>query len=76
MNILSAIFAGQSGLLRASGSMAERARRIAESGEPPIEDLVGLRVDKAFADASTRTITVGQELLSGFIRDTVENKKE
>ena len=76
MNILSAIFAGQSGFLRSAESFAERAKRIAESGEPAAEDLVGLKVDKAFADANTRTIRVGEELLSGFIRDTVKDKKD
>ena len=75
MNILSALFTGQNGFLRASESFAARAKRIAESTEPPAEDLIGLRMDRAFADANTQTIRVGDELLSSFIRDTIEQKK-
>ncbi len=75
MNILSALFAGQNGFLRASESFAARAKRIAESGEPQAEDLVGLKSDRAFADANTQTIKAGDELLSGFIREATGNKK-
>lgn len=78
MNILSAIFKGQTGFLKATESMAARASRIAHSSadgyadEKLIEDLVGMQVDKTFAKANTRTIKVADSLLTEFIRESMK----
>jgi hypothetical protein len=75
MNILSAIFAGQTGFLRATQSMAERASRVASPGasdDQMAADLVGMKVDKAFAEANTRTVKVADNLLSEFVRNSLK----
>lgn len=76
MNILSAIFAGQTGFLRATQSMASRAQEIAQNNDGDdsklAENLIGLKVDKAFANANTKTITVAGSLLNEFVRDATK----
>jgi hypothetical protein len=75
MNILSAIFAGQSGFLKSTQSMAKRAEEIASNGpeDPKLaENLVGLQIDKAFATANTRTISISGRLLNEFVRESTK----
>jgi hypothetical protein len=75
VNILSAIYAGQAGFLRATESLARRAGNIAQSApesETLPEDLVGMQVDKAVAEANLSTVKVASSLMSEFIKDTLK----
>lgn len=76
MNILSAIFAGQTGFLKASESFAKRAASISNgftevnADEKIVENLVGMELDKTSAKANLRTISVSGEILGELVKNT------
>ncbi len=85
MNILSAIYAGQTGFLKVTESIAKRANRIAQSSFTPseegaagagdaqvAEDIVGMQLDKTLAKANASTIKVADSLMSEFVKDTLK----
>lgn len=75
MNILSAIYAGQTGFLKATQSLAERAQRIAvaaPASETLAEDLVGMGIDRSVAEANLKTTKISSELMTEFIQQTLK----
>ncbi|MBN8554420.1 MAG: hypothetical protein J0L93_03155 [Deltaproteobacteria bacterium] len=74
MNILSAIFSGQTGFLKAADAMAQKAARIsefsssAESQENIAQDLAGIKLDKITAEANLRSVKISEDLLSELIQ--------
>ena len=69
MGVLSAIFNGSQGFLKAAESAAARSSRIAEFAHEPeaqekiAEDLVGLQMDVAAAKANLKVARVSDELM-------------
>jgi len=69
VNILSAIYSGQTGFLKSTKSIAMRADRLAKISFDPIsrekasEDLLGLKLDEIQARSSLSTIRVSDQLL-------------
>ncbi|MDB5038192.1 MAG: hypothetical protein JWQ35_1720 [Bacteriovoracaceae bacterium] len=75
MNILSAIFSGQTGFLKATESIADRASRIADpTKEVSAEDIVGIETDKSYAKANANVITISSNLMSEFIKDQTKSR--
>lgn len=78
VNILSAIFNGQTGFLKAGQSLAARASRISEMSSNPesqeraAEDLVGLKLDAFQAKANMNVIKVADNLLQEFVQDSLK----
>lgn len=81
MNILSAIYSGTNGLMKAKENMDLRAGRISqlshsvEAQEHLAEDLVGLEIDKAQAKASANVVRVSDQILSELTQLAVSSKK-
>jgi len=74
MNILSAIYSGQTGFLKATASASEKAARIAESdlSKPGsdtdlVSNLVGSKIDSVQAKASSRVISIADNVLKEFV---------
>jgi len=78
VNILSAIYAGQTGFLSAGNSLATRAQRIADfssgsgADDQLAEDMVGMKVDKIAAEANLRTIKVSDGLLQELVQNALK----
>lgn len=76
MNIMSAIYSGQSGLLKAKESMDIRASRISQSAfdedaaEKLPEDIIGMTIDKTAAQANMQTIRVSDQIFQGLLTIT------
>ena len=74
MNILSAIYSGKTGFLKAADAMSQKADRISkfsaseESQENLPQDLVGMKVDKITAEANLRSLKISDDLLSELIQ--------
>lgn len=69
MNILSAIYSGQTGFLKATDSMADRAKRLSELSEnseveQTAQDVMGLKLDSITAKANLQTVKVADNVLS------------
>lgn len=77
MNILSAIYAGQTGFLKAGQQLAQKASRLSnlsssqESQERAAEDLAGMALDKAQAKASLSVTRVADQVLQEFVQNKV-----
>lgn len=74
MNILSAIFAGQTGFLKASSDMAQKASRISELSSSPeaqesaAADLVGMKLDATAARANLASTRIADGLLNELVQ--------
>ncbi len=78
MNILSAIYAGKTGFLKAGESMAQKAGRMAqvshseEAQEHLAEDLVGMKLDSIQAKASGKVVKIADNLLNELVQDVIK----
>ena len=82
MNILSAIYSGQTGFLRASQAMNAKAERISQFNAEPgssadedlAKDIVGMKIDEAAAKANLNTVKVADGILNEFVKKAVGSK--
>ncbi len=80
MNILSAIYSGTQGLLKAKENSDIRAGRIVQMAHSPEaqenlgSDLVGLELDKAASKASARVVRVSDEIMAELTKIAISKK--
>lgn len=74
VNIMSAIFSGRTGFIKATQQQAARAHSIANASHDEkehsklAENLVGLKLDQNQAKANLKTFRIGDELLRELMR--------